>query len=95
MNTTPEKQPVLMRRVPFFLICALCGPLALCLLLIYWRDVPEERGPMLFFAAIFTSFFIVKLLPDGLFQIILFALTYTIVLFVTYQILGRKRERNK
>lgn len=44
-------------------------------------------------AIIFSLFFIVKLLPDGLLQIILFSFTYTFVLFLTYSILGRKRNQ--
>lgn len=88
------KSPWLMRRVPFFLLAALCGPLALVVLMIYWRDTPSsERGPYFFFAFVFTMFFITKVMPDGLLQIILFSATYTLILFVTYAVLGRKRKR--
>lgn len=67
----------LMRPVPFFILLALCGPLALALVLIYWRDLPEDRrGPHMIMS-------------------ILFSLTYTLVLFITYSIWGRKRKREK
>ncbi|TCI48179.1 MULTISPECIES: hypothetical protein [unclassified Exiguobacterium] len=94
MNHQKQDVPFLMRPVPFFILFALCGPLALALVVIYWRDLPEDiRGPHLIIAIIFSLFFIVKLLPDGLLKIILFSFTYTFVLFLTYSILGRKRDK--
>ncbi|EPE61746.1 putative membrane protein [Exiguobacterium sp. S17] len=94
MNHQKQNLPFLMRSVPFFLMAALCGPLALILVVIYWRDSSDEvRGPYLIFAVIFSLFFIVKLLPDGLLQIILFSFTYTFVWFLTYSILKRKRDK--
>ena len=87
--------PFLMRRVPFFMLYALCGPLALLILIIYWRDTPTDiRGPYLFFSAVFSLFFIAKIIPDGLLSIVIFSATYTFVLFVTYIILDRKRNRD-
>lgn len=94
MSDHKPNVPFLMRPVPFFISFALCGPLALALVLIYWRDLPDDiRGPYLIFAIISSLFFIVKLLPDGLLQIVLFSLTYTFVLFLTYSILKRKRDK--
>lgn len=94
MRGDQSNVPFLMRPVPFFILFALCGPLALALVVLYWRDLSEDiRGPHLIIAIIFSLFFIVKLLPDGLLQIILFSLTYTFVLFLTYSIIGRKRDK--
>ncbi|MGA9467551.1 MAG: hypothetical protein WBV10_07975 [Exiguobacterium marinum] len=91
----PKTIPFLMRRVPFFILYALCGPLALLILIIYWRDTPtNDRGPYLFFSVVFSLFFITKIIPDGLLRIVIFSSTYTLVLFVTYIMLDRKRNRN-
>ncbi len=94
MRGDKSNVPFLMRPVPFFILLALYGPLALALVLIYWRDLSDEiRGPYMIFAIIFSLFFIVDTLPDGLLQIVLFSLTYTFVLFLTYSIHRRKRDR--
>ncbi len=94
MRGDQSNVPFLMRPVLFFILFALCGPLALALVVIYWRDLPEDiRGPHLIIAIIFSLFFIVKMLLDGLPQIILFSLAYTFVLFLTYSILVRKRDK--
>ncbi|WP_214741937.1 hypothetical protein [Exiguobacterium sp. s48] len=89
----PKNIPFLMRRVPFFMLYALCGPLALVILIIYWRDTStDDRGPYLFFSVVFSLFFITKIIPDGLLSIVIFSATYTFVLFATYIILNRKRN---
>ncbi|WP_078147513.1 hypothetical protein [Exiguobacterium sp. HVEsp1] len=91
----PKTTPFLMRRAPFFFLYALCGPLALLILIIYWRDTPtDDRGPYLFFSVVFSLFFIRKFIPNGLLSIVIFSATYTFVLFVTYIILNRKRNRD-
>nr|WP_214789777.1 hypothetical protein [Exiguobacterium sp. s124] len=85
-----------MRRVPFFILYALCGPLALLILIIYWQDTPtDNRGPYLFFSVVFSLFFITKIIPDGLLNIVIFSATYTFVLFVTYVMLNQKRNRHE
>lgn len=44
---------------------------------------------------LFSLLFISKILPNGILQIIVFSFTYTLVLFITYSIWGRKRKREK
>lgn len=38
----PKNIPFLMRRVPFFILAALVAPVALVLLVIYWRDLDDD-----------------------------------------------------
>lgn len=96
MKENEPKLPFLMRPVPFFILFALCGPLALILVLIYWRDLPEDRrGPHLIISILFSLLFISKILLDGWLQILVFSFTYTFILFLTYSIWGRKRKREK
>lgn len=96
MKEHEPKLPFLMRPVPFFILLALCGPLALILVLIYWQDSPEDRrGPHLMISILFSLLFISKNLPDGLLRILVLSFTYTLVLFLTYSIWGRKRKREK
>ncbi|RHB49625.1 hypothetical protein [Exiguobacterium sp. AM39-5BH] len=96
MKETEPKLPFLMRSVPFFILLALCGPLAFILVLIYWRDLPEDRrGPHLIISILFSLLFISKILPDGWLRILVFSFTYTFILFLTYSIWGRKRKREK
>ncbi len=96
MRGDKSNVPFLMRPVPFFILLALFGPLALALVLIYWRDLPEDRrGPHMIMSILFSLMFISKILPNGILQIIVFSFTYTLVLFITYSIWGRKRKREK
>lgn len=92
----PKIIPFLMRRVPFFILAALMAPVALVLLVIYWRDLDDDlRFGHLIFSIILSLFFVVDLLPRGMTQTVLLAFTITCVWFITYIVFrGKKRARH-
>ncbi|WP_214891734.1 hypothetical protein [Exiguobacterium sp. s142] len=93
MENNERKIPAYMKNIPFFFIAALAAPVAMLLVFLNWSKItPQMRSNHLIFSILMTLLYVSKILPDGTLKLLLTALALTLILFVTYIVIGGKRK---